>query len=187
MAGVSAPRAFSEGSWSPLSASDLSPQTQEQICRPLENLDGTQLLPGRLTSQAKLCTQRRASRLGPRTADSVNHQPARGPIRRSDGQRPASGHGCTSTWPPPLVPRPRAFSHPAESGRASCPSERTANPSPAHGCGYRYGRGPGRPLTNLAPWVTRTGPGLAKPVPAPRQVPPRPQEQVLCERKSPGG
>lgn len=71
-----------------------------------------------------------ASRLGPRTADSqlIISQPE----GRSDGQTdnaPPQGHGCTSTWPPPLVPA-HELSHIQQSqARASCPSERTANPS----------------------------------------------------------
>lgn len=65
VAGGSGPQAFSEGSRSPLSCLRALPtQTQEQICRPLENLDGAQLLPGS-GSRHRPSTQRWPPASGP--------------------------------------------------------------------------------------------------------------------------
>lgn len=111
---------------------------------------------------------------GPSSRLSVNHQPARGPVRRT---APAPGPGCPFPWPPRLVP---ATSSPTSSGarpEPSCPSGRTAAPSSPRSWTQIWTRT--RPaasqLCSLGPG---TDLGLAKPVPAPSQVPPRPQEQV---------
>lgn len=188
MAGESAPRAFSEGSGSPLPCLRALPTQRRnqsvghwRSCREAVTRKW-------ITSQAA-----RAHRGGlpPRAQGSrlsVNHQPARGPVRRTTPHLRA-----TAALPPGLHPRfpPTSF---LTSSRARpepfCPSGRTAAPSSPWSWTQIWTRT--RPAASqLCSLGSGTGLGLAKPVPAPSQVPPRPQEQVslvkVKKKQSPEG
>lgn len=131
-----------------------------------------------LTSQAEHTEV--ASRLGPRAADYqlIISQPE----GRSDGQRPASGPRLPFHLASPLVPA-HELSHPAEPGPSPPAPAGGQQPLSAHGCGYRYGRGPGRPPANLAPWAAAQAWGWQSRFLLPARFLHVHKNRFFCERK----
>lgn len=105
---------------------------------------------------------------------SVNHQPARGPVRRTTPRLRA-----TAALPPGLHPwfPPTSF---LTSSRAPVGGQQ---PLSAHGCGYRYGRGPGRPPANLAPWAPAQARGWQSRFLLPARFLHVHKNRFFCERK----